>query len=179
MMAQGNTSDQEPIAIMNIDGDVRIRELTEWKDAHYRIRGNLILEKDGVLIVDRATIELMNSYSREFNYLWQGGTLISRDSVLGGTERDGMICQTNFMLADGEWYATDTTIRYCYGIMFDESGKHVGKLRAVRLIQGFNPDTVIMTGQGDAIVKDSTYMVSLFVPAHKGGRRCPESSRSC
>ncbi len=155
--------------IVSINGDMHIREFTEWRNNHYQIHGNLVLEKNGVLIVDHSIIELMNTYSREFNFIWQGGILISRDSILGGTIRNGMICQTNFMLTQGQWYATDTTIRYCYGIMFDESGEHVGKLRAIRLVQGMNPDSIIMTGCGDAILKDSTYMISLFVPADSGG----------
>jgi len=156
--------------VVEMQADVHINTHTVWKDAHYRIHGNLFLDQGGTLILENTTVELMNTYSRQFNYHWAGGKLISTNSTLGGTMREGTIYASDFELYDGEWTCTDTTIRYCYGMIFDGTGKRLGKLRATRLIAGPIPDTVIMTGRGDAIVKDSSYMISLFSPVVSGGK---------
>ncbi len=58
--------------------------------------------------------------------------------------------------------------RYSYGITFSE--KTVGKLRATRLIQGPNPDSIIIAGRGDVIVKDSKFAIALNLYAHSGGK---------
>jgi hypothetical protein len=120
-------------------------------------------------VVERATVELMNTYSRQFGYQWQGGELVTRDVTIGGTLHDGLAAQANFNLADGEWICTDTTIRYCYGLVVGGSPRG-GKLRATRLIAGPNPDSIIMFPHGDAIVRDSAYVVSLRVDLRQGGR---------
>lgn len=155
--------------VHDINGDVHIRTPTLWKDGHYRIRGSIILESGGLLEVRRCTVELLSSYSREFAYRWRGGRLVSIDSTLGGTKTAGTYYHSNFELRDGEWKATNTTIRYCYGITFG-SGATVGRLRATNLIQGPGPDSVIMSGRGDVVIKDSTYAIALHVYADKGGK---------
>jgi hypothetical protein len=155
--------------VIEMRGAVHIRTLTEWRDAHIRIYGDLVFDKGGVLIADNCTIELAGSFSRELNYRWRGGTLISRDTTLGGTRQDGRNVQVNMELHHGDWYATDTTVRYCYGIIFG-SGEYVGRLRAVRLKGGPNPDSIIMTGRGDVVLKDSSYMISLSMYVDKGGQ---------
>jgi len=105
------------------DGDVRISVPTVWKDAHYRIRGNLYLDPGGTLELENCTIELMGEYSRQFEIRWRGGSLVSRRSTLGGTVKDGIIHTINFEVAHGEWTATDTTIRHTSGILLGSADK--------------------------------------------------------
>ena len=73
-----------------------------------------------------------------------------------------MIAQGAFDLVDGEWYSENTTVRYTYGIMLGG-----GKFRTTRLKQGTNPDSLIMLGHGDAIVRDTAYHLVLFMYAGK------------
>lgn len=153
--------------VVEIEGNVHITEHTVWSDAHYRVRGNIFLEPGGALVVERATIELLNTYSRELNVFWRGGSLITRDATLGGTETGGTIYHSNFELRDGEWDLEDTTVRYSYGIVCG-SAEGIGRLRATRLIAGPSPDTVIMSGRGDAVIRDSEYAISLSSAAVPG-----------
>lgn len=162
------TAAEQPKKMEEIHGDVHIKDMVEWKDAHYKIYGNLFIESGGVLILNDVTVELMNNYSREFNYRWSGGTLISNNSVIGGTKRDGTIYQSNIELYEGEWYCTDTTVQYCYGITFGYATG--GKLRALRLKMGESPDSVIIEGKGDVVVKDSEYCFSLTTSSAAGGK---------
>ena len=156
-----------PSAVIEIEGDLRITDDQRWENVHYRIHGNLILEAGGTLTLDHATVELMNTYARQFNFLWRGGALISRHSTLGGTTRDGAIYHSNLELQQGEWTCTDTTIRYSYGIALG-GGDHVGKLRATRLIAGPSSDAVIMSGRGDVVIEDSSFSIALTAPASGG-----------
>jgi hypothetical protein len=71
----------------------------------------------------------------------------------------GVAQQANFHLDDGLWTAADTTVQYTYGIQF--SYETVGRLRATRLKQGPNPDSIIMAGKGDVELTDSTYMIAM------------------
>lgn len=153
---------------MGIEGDVVVRSHLLWTDQHYRIHGNLVLEPGGVLEVERSTVELLNAYSRQFRYLWRGGKLVTRQVTLGGTMREGVIRQSNLEVLDGEWEATDTTVRYVYGITV--GGEKLGKIRATNLIAGPNPDSVIMNGKGDVVLKDSAFAVSLTCYVNGGGR---------
>lgn len=155
-------------ALVDLPETVHIRGTTVWSGAHYRVHGDLILERGGTLVLDHATVELTCSYSREFNYRFAGGRLISRHSSLGGSKREGLIYQSNIELTDGEWDCTDTQVQYCYGITFGW-GEQGGKLRATRLTGGENPDSIIMSGRGNAVVRDSDYMISLNAYADAGG----------
>ncbi len=153
---------------IELHGDVHVRENTEWRDRHYLIHGNIIFHEGGMLLVENATVELKCTYSRQYLYLWEGGKLITRNAVIGGAQKDdGTIGQTAINLTHGEWDATDTTIRYCYGIYFGYNPEHLGKLRATRLIAGPHPDSIIMGGNADVIVRDSRYNISLAVYATK------------
>lgn len=148
--------------VTEISGDVHITEAVTWKDSHYKIRGDLIFEEGGVLTVENAVIELMNSYSKEFYYRWKGGTLVSRNTTIGGTLKDGVIYQSLFNIPDGLWESTDTTVRYTYGIWVGD-----GRIRATNLMQGPNPDAICLTGKGEVILKDSCYDITLNVFAGK------------
>lgn len=150
------------------DGDVRIAAPTVWKDAHYRIRGNLYLDPGGTLELENCTIELMCEYSRQFEIRWRGGSLVSRKSTLGGTVKDGIIHTINFEVAHGNWTATDTTIRHTSGILLGSADKPA-RFEATRLIQGPQPDSLIMNGTGQAILRDSTYNISLTADVKEGG----------
>ena len=77
------------------------------------------------------------------------------------------MAQVNFELHDGEWHATDTTVRYSYGIVFSETT--TGVLRAKGLKAGPCPDSVILSGKGDALVEDSSFQFSLNLTAARGG----------
>jgi hypothetical protein len=150
------------------DGDVRIAKPTVWQNAHHRIRGNLYLEPGGKLELEACTIELMCEYSRQFEIRWRGGSLVSRRSTLGGTVKDGIIHTINFEVAHGDWTATDTTIRHTSGILLGSADKPA-RFEATRLIQGPQPDSLIMSGTGQAILSDSTYNISLTADVKEGG----------
>lgn len=165
-----STSTTTPSAqrVIELTGDVRITSPTVWRDAHVKIKGNLILAQGGRLSVERSTVELLCEHSRQYMVRWEGGWLDSLDSTLGGSLQNGVIGQTCFELLDGDWHSTNTTIRYCYGITF--SYEKVGRLRATNLMRGPNPDTIIMSGRGDVVLRDSAYDISLTTLAAKGGR---------
>ena len=155
------------LPVVELQGGVTIAEPTHWENAHYRLHGNLILAPGGVLTAENCTIELMNTYTRQFQYAWRGGTLITRGCTIGGSDASGTVCQCNFELQDGLWDATDTTVRHSSGIIFGET-ETVGRLRATHLIAGPNPDSIIMTGKGDVVLRDSTFAISLTVYAGRG-----------
>ncbi|NPV45871.1 MAG: hypothetical protein HPY69_02840 [Armatimonadetes bacterium] len=153
--------------LREITGDVHIRDRVEWRDAAYRVVGSVILHKGGTLVIENAQVELAGEYSRHYNWRWEGGKLVTHDATIGGSLRDGRVRQANIELTNGDWEATDTAVRYCYGITFG-SGPEVGRLRARRLIAGPYPDTIIMTGRGDVVIEDSEYSVSLTANANAG-----------
>lgn len=153
--------------VHKISGDVHIRDRVEWRGGCYQVAGNIILHTGGTLAIENARVELTGEYSRHYNWRWEGGKLITRHATIGGSLRDGRVRQANIELTDGDWEATDTAVQYCYGITFG-SGPRVGRLRARRLIAGPFPDTIIMTGRGDAVVEDSEYAVSLTANANAG-----------
>jgi hypothetical protein len=155
--------------VTELQGDLHVNTPTVWKNGYYRVHGNLWLHKDGELTVENGTVELACTYSREFTYRWDGGKLVTRNSTLGGAMKNGVINQAVFEMRDGNWDAKDTTIRYCYGITFGY-GATVGRLRADNLIMGANPDSIILGGRGDVVLKNSTYMISLNVNATQGGK---------
>ena len=51
---------------VEIRGDVRVDGSVTWSDAHYQVCGNVVLLPGGTLTVERATVELMGRYDREF-----------------------------------------------------------------------------------------------------------------
>ena len=55
-----------------------------------------------------------------------------------------------------------------YGIVFSDTS--VGRLRAKGFKAGICPDSVILSGRGDAFVEDSTFQFSLNLTAARGGR---------
>ncbi len=163
-------SDVTPsLPIIEINKAVHINTIETWRNAHYRIHGGLVLEKGGILFIENCVVELMCEFARQYTYRWEGGVLISTNSTLGGTSRNGIVTHSNFEVLDGEWYSFDTTIQYCYGIGFSWEEGHVGKIRATRLIAGRNPDALIMGGNGDVILKNSTYAVALTISSADGG----------
>ncbi|HVX12350.1 MAG TPA: hypothetical protein VHC22_14300 [Pirellulales bacterium] len=142
-----------------IDGDLDVDGIVTYSDTHLQVLGNVNLLRNGSLILDRCVVEVVGKFARQYAYNWRGGTLTTRDTTIGGTLRDGVAQQANFNLNDGLWTAVDTTVRYTYGIQF--SYETVGRLRATRLKQGPNPDSIIVAGKGDVELADSTYMIAL------------------
>jgi hypothetical protein len=169
-LAQAQPAPGAARPVVDLQGDVRITEPVTWRGAHYRLHGSLILAAGGVLTAEDCTIELMNTYTRQYRFLWEGGTLVTRHCTVGGSDANGTVCQCNFELWDGLWDATDTTVRQSSGIIFGET-ETVGRLRATRLVAGPNPDSIIMTGRGDVALKDSTFAISLTVYAGRGVTR--------
>ncbi len=150
------------------EGDVVISERTFWLGGHYLVEGDLIIQPGGELIIKDSVVEIVGSYARQHTVKLEGGLLVTENTTIGGTQQSGVIAQTIFSLNHGTWRATDTTIRYSYGITFGWE-KPGARLRATRLVQGPNPDSVILTGYGDAIIKDSEFNIALNVFA-TGGR---------
>ncbi len=155
-------ADQKPV---ELQGDVRISQPTAWANAHYRIRGNLILEAGGVLTAENATIEIMPTYDAQFNVVFKGGKLITRNVTIGGNPPG----EHGFALhccigGRGQWEATDTTVRYIYGIGIEEGFR----LDAVRLKAGPHSDNIHMNG-GQAVFKDSSYNICLTIDADVPG----------
>ncbi|HWB08668.1 MAG TPA: hypothetical protein VG826_05570 [Pirellulales bacterium] len=142
-----------------INGDLNVEDTVAYRDSHLKVTGNVNLLRNGSLILERCVVEIVGQYARQYAYNWRGGTLTTHDTTIGGTLQDGVAQQANFNLDDGLWTAVDTTVRYTYGIQFNH--ETVGRLRATRLRQGLNPDSIIMAGKGDVVLADSTYMIGL------------------
>ena len=101
---------------------------------------------------------------------WQGGTLITRKSTIGGYLNDsGTAVHTVFHLYDGLWEATDTTVQYSYGISFHwNEGR--GILRGTRLVAGPRPDAIILSGEADVTLVDCEFPIGLGLYVDKGGQ---------
>ncbi len=159
----GATAARETVVL---DGDVHVRAKTVWANGHYKIKGSLLLETGGELHATNCTIEIVNRYAREHSVAWNGGRLVTKTCVIGGTKQSSGIQHANLDVRNGEWIAEDTVVRYCYGIVVGERGR----VRACRLTPGESPDSVIMTGKGDVELRDSTYAISLTADISQGGK---------
>jgi len=150
---------------MPISGDVEIDRDTTYVNTHLKILGNLRVRR-GTLTLNGCVVEFMSRYSREFGIEWRGGTVVTNYTTIGGTQRDGVNCQGRFDLKDGVWIASDTIVRYTYGIT---CGPARPVLYATRLIQGPNPDSII-PGRSNArvVLKDSSYNISLYTDSSRG-----------
>ena len=109
-LAIGNAPDPAaPLPVVDLGGEVTISEPTVWEAGHYRIAGHLILQPGGTLTVRDSTVEILNTYSRQYALRWEGGTLVTERVTLGGTRDAVGIGQSNLELIDGRWDATDST----------------------------------------------------------------------
>ncbi len=153
-----------------IRSDIHIRDHVEWQNVDVELHGNIVFHEGGELIVENATISQMCTYAREFRYQWEGGTLVTRNVIIGGTKQNGIVGQTYFELQHGTWESEDTTIRYSSGVTMGWTG-HAVKFHATRLIAGPNPDSVILScDASDVLLKDSLFNISLAVSAAQGGK---------
>ncbi|MCX7825928.1 MAG: hypothetical protein N2689_10265, partial [Verrucomicrobiae bacterium] len=66
-----------------INGDQHIANKVRWTGGHYQVHGNVLLETGGELVLEDATLELMNTYARQFNICWRGGRLRTTRATLG------------------------------------------------------------------------------------------------
>jgi len=166
-----SAAEEEPARpVKEIQGDVHINDHVEWRDADYRIHGSVWLHDGGELLIENARVDLMCTYTREFRYQWDGGTLVTRGATLGGSESSGAVYQTVFEIQHGTWEAEDTTVQYSSGITLGWTGFPV-KFHAIRLHSGPHPDSVIMSsGASDVVLRDSDFNVSLYVSAKRGGK---------
>ncbi len=150
--------------------DVHIRELVQWRDADYEIHANVIFHEGGELVVENATVSLMCTYTREFRFQWEGGTLITRNVTIGGAQQGDKVYQTYFEIQHGAWESHDTIIRYSSGVTMGWTGHRV-KFHATRLMAGPHPDSIILSSNAaDVLLKDSEFNISLAVSAERGGQ---------
>ena len=167
---EGAQETRDPGQIVVIREDVHVRERLEWRNAEYQIHGNIIFHAGGELIVENATVSVMCTYTREFQYQWEGGKLLTRNVTIGGATKDGIAYQTNFEIQNGTWESEDTTIRYSSGVVMGWQG-HGVKFHATRLRPGPHPDSIIMSAAAaDVLLKDSQFDISLTVSANDGGQ---------
>ncbi|MBN2270174.1 MAG: hypothetical protein JXN61_06145, partial [Sedimentisphaerales bacterium] len=151
------------------DGDWVVSGI-RWSisNKHIRLNGNLILERNALLELENCTIEIIGSGSREHLVDWRGGTLITRNTTIGGYVRDdGVPIHTVFNLHDGRWDAFDTVIQYSYGVTFNDNTK--GILRGTRITPGPRPDAIIASGKADIELVDSTFPIALGIYCLAGG----------
>jgi hypothetical protein len=146
-----------------VDGDELLR------DQHIRLHGTLILPKGSKLTLENCSLEITGDYSRHHSVEWQGGTLVTQNSTIGGfLNNAGTAIHTVFHLYEGLWEATDTTVSYSYGISFHwEKGR--GILRGTRLKAGPRPDAIILSGEADVELVDSDFPIGLGVYCNQGG----------
>jgi len=157
------------LPVVEIREDVHVRERTVWRNADYRIHGNIVLHQGGELLVENATVSAMCTYTREFRYQWEGGTLVTRNVTIGGAQQGNVIYQTYFELQHGTWEAEDTTIRFSSGVTMGWTG-HPVKFHATRLRAGPEPDSIIMSSaSADVVLRDCEFNISLAASA-SGGR---------
>lgn len=151
--------------IVVLQGDQRIESDQVWKDGTYQVYGNLVLVS-GTLTVQDATLEIMCEHARNRKVTWEGGKLKTERATIGGTKTNGVTRPTVFEIYDGEWLAQDTMVQYSCGILFSYATK--GRLDAVGLKAGENPDSVIVCGKAEVKLKDSSFDVALHLPAYTG-----------
>lgn len=153
-----------------VDGDGHLRLENCW----LRLRGNLFLKDRGILELVDCRVQVENTRPREFGYWWEGGELRTRRCLIGGVRAASGLGQIAvFQLNRGRWIAKDTTVQYSGGILLGEGREGFAKdpfLRGGTLIanglhQGRIPDALILSGTGDAILRNSTFSVHLFVYA--------------
>lgn len=135
---------------------------------HIRLEGNLVLEKGGRLKIERCTLEIIGSRSREHFVDWRGGEWITEHCTVGGFVRDdGTPIHTVFHLHDGAWKATDTVVQYSYGISFGHDTG--GRLEATRLKAGPRPDAIIASGTADITLTECEFPIAVALYADGGG----------
>ncbi len=151
-------------------GDWTVSGEETIRGQHIRLHGSLILPKGSKLTLNDSTLEIVGDYSRQHSVEWKGGTLVTKDSAVGGfVDKDGTAIHTVFHLYEGLWEATDTTVSYSYGISFHwEKGK--GVLRGTRLKAGPRPDAIILSGEAEVELVDSDFPIGLGVYCDQGGK---------
>lgn len=137
------------------------------EDAFVEIRGDLRLPPTSELTFRNCIVMLATSYTQEFNIYWEGGTLTTERSRIGGSPHG----YVNFWLNRGLWLASDTTVQHSGGILLGynregfEGKPHLrgGTLRAKGLYMGTQPDFLHLTGWGEAFLEQSTFNVALYI----------------
>jgi len=159
------------LEVVDRPGDWIVTGTERVAGKHIRLRGNLVLEKDGRLELDDCLLEIQGTKSREHLVDWKGGTLVTRRSTLGGFVRDdGVPIHTVFHLFRGHWEAIDTVVQYSYGISFGSGPGPGGSLAATRLTAGPRSDAVIASGTANIRLTDSTFPIAVSIPAQSGGK---------
>jgi hypothetical protein len=74
-----------------IKGDLNVKDTVTYRDTHLEVMGNVNLLRNGSLILDGCIVEIVGEYARQYRYNWRGGTLITRDTTIGGTMQNEVI----------------------------------------------------------------------------------------
>jgi hypothetical protein len=166
LMLAGHIAGAEP---KHVSGDWTVGGQEMIRGKHIRLDGSLILPQGADLTLEDCKLEIVGDYSREHSVEWQGGSLVTNNSTVGGFINDsGTPIHTVFHLYDGLWEATDTIVQYSYGISFHwAQGK--GVLRGTRLHAGPRPDAIILSGEADVTLVDSQFPIGLGLYVNKGG----------
>ena len=148
-----------------------------FRKGRLRVRGNVVFQEGGFALVQEAEMQVLCDYPVEHNYWFRGGLLHTQSAVIGGSETsNGASLNSTFYLSRGHWTARDTIIKCAGGLMFgaregqggDESLKG-GTLDADGLYAGKSADSVILSGRGDATIRNSTVAIRLSIWADVGG----------
>lgn len=148
------------------DWTITGRELVRGQ--HITLDGNMVLEKSAELTLEDCTIDIVGKSSREHVVDWRGGKLVTRNVTIGGALVNGVPIHTVFHVYDGEWDATDTTVRLSYGVSFHDKTR--GTLRGTRFKAGPRPDAVIASGKADITLVDSDFPLVLGIYTDQGGQ---------
>lgn len=143
-------------------------------DTELEVRGDVRILAGGYCEIVRARVRLLNSFAREFNYLWSGGHLSTQNVTIGGnTNLADVSVPSVFDLPSGLWTARDTIVRDSYGIQLGSrhapAGAQGGQLVADGLQRGRTSDALLLSGRGDATLKNSTFPVQLSLYPERAG----------
>ena len=149
----------------------------QLRDAKLEVRGDVRFEEGGSMFLDRVECSVRNSYPREFGYQFKGGLLHTQDCVIGGSENSSGASQNaNIWLSRGHWTVRNTVVQFSGGILLGsrkgQGGNpdlRGGSLDADGLHQGKSADYLILWGNGDASLRNSTFAISLGLWADVAG----------
>lgn len=152
-------SNNAPVDIVVEAGGVLI-----FDRAHIEVVGDIILRRGGVLRLVDSDLEVFSRVrSREFNVFWEGGTLYTERSRIGGRLIGNFL--TNFFLRDGVWICNSTVVHHSGGILVGEHqlppDRQGGALIADGLFPGLSADNVRVNGRCEVVLKNSAFGVGI------------------
>ena len=152
--------------IMEVMGDWIIREDMQSTDTLYKVHGNIYLLPEITWAMTDCEVVVMCEYARQYRVYWgENSTLETRRCRLGGFDDGQRFAPTNFEAAGGTWVGTDTEVHTCYAVSVGNGSV----LRGERFMAGKNPDSIIIAGNAEVFLKDSTFPLSISMHCKKGG----------